>query len=602
MGVLATEVVEFRAAGLAELEARVDEFHRKFKQQADERAKLAERFTSPGKFVTRDAVRTTADMATAATKLANALKDVHSAAHWAEKNLTKFGQVQFNKSFLDDARELAKATREAANAAADHAAVTGRRMPGGGGPRFASAGASGMPADAVPRPERPQAFPLVRVGAVTTNGQTGVGAGGTGMIPYAASGRGRYAGDTRGTGPDVYDAEYTVSGGGGRPRVPQPGAKPLTTWERVAERFGRSVDASARLTEKGYKGLIGAAGQLEGAGKHLTRAGMIGAAAGGGLVARGFQGTVEGERFGREFDLLARELAGAFKPLLDGATRKVRDIRRIMERFDKDDQANVANKAVLAGGALAAGAAAKRFGVPLGRLPGLALLAKLGEQAAATVQIGQGQDAAEKAMRGEFSPDDFERLKNDKNIARVMAIADPEERKRAATDEVGKINQTLRDTKAQIDKEGFRGKLRMVGNELDTMGPVRLGIFGDGGKNARESAAALQEEQKKAGFFKQIFKAADNGNNLPQAPGVNGPNQNRDMVTLAQSGFNAVGGAYDAIQAELAKGGAAERDPVVEGLRMILLELQKQEAKRNNDEAAQRNIQAQIDLVNKGQA
>ena len=94
-----------------------------------------------------------------------------------------------------------------------------------------------------------------------------------------------------------------------------------------AERFGRS-----------------------GAGRALMGGTAAAGVSVGGLARSGFGGTVEQGRFDFEMKLLSREVAAAFKPLLEVATAVVSRVRRFMEKLGPGGQ-----NAVMAGG-LALGA------------------------------------------------------------------------------------------------------------------------------------------------------------------------------------------------------------------------------------------------------
>lgn len=56
------------------------------------------------------------------------------------------------------------------------------------------------------------------------------------------------------------------------------------------------------------------------------------------MARQGFQGTTAQARLENETTLLARELAGAFEPLTDAATRLARKARQAAEKMDRDDQ------------------------------------------------------------------------------------------------------------------------------------------------------------------------------------------------------------------------------------------------------------------------
>lgn len=110
------------------------------------------------------------------------------------------------------------------------------------------------------------------------------------------------------------------------------------------------------LRERYGSVLGGAAGRIEQAGQSrfakVAGAGLaaFGAAAGG-MARSGFSGTVEQNAFDYEMKMLAREMAGAFKPVMDLMTRGANSVRRFMEGLDESGQ-NLVMFAGLAGGAM----------------------------------------------------------------------------------------------------------------------------------------------------------------------------------------------------------------------------------------------------------
>lgn len=101
-------------------------------------------------------------------------------------------------------------------------------------------------------------------------------------------------------------------------------------------------------------------------------------AAGGTSIAMaksGFNGTVEGNRFDLEWKMLGREMAGAFKPVMEFATKAARSLREFMEALGPAGQ-----NLVMLGGIAATGYGLMRLG-GLG-LGGMGLLG-LGRGAAA---------------------------------------------------------------------------------------------------------------------------------------------------------------------------------------------------------------------------
>ena len=110
----------------------------------------------------------------------------------------------------------------------------------------------------------------------------------------------------------------------------------------------RAKDGLGRMIEK-LKGFE----SLQGIGTGAKALGVAGLATGAGLVANGFAGTVEMERFSRELTLLSRELAGAFRPLITGVTGLARDARKRLEKQGPAEQDQLLAGGVIAGGAVA---------------------------------------------------------------------------------------------------------------------------------------------------------------------------------------------------------------------------------------------------------
>ncbi len=178
----------------------------------------------------------------------------------------------------------------------------------------------------------------------------------------------------------------------------------------VLERRRREYEKTAHLAE-----LIAKHGErtgrflarhgttLEAAGKIGTYAGGAALATGAGLVRSGFQGTVEGNRLALETKMLGRELAGAFKPVIELTTRVTRGLRRFMETLGPAGQ-NV----VMFGGLALSGAMTLRMlggghllGAAARMMMGGGLLGRAGPSIAANVAANAaGSAAGNAATRG----------------------------------------------------------------------------------------------------------------------------------------------------------------------------------------------------------
>ena len=105
-------------------------------------------------------------------------------------------------------------------------------------------------------------------------------------------------------------------------------------------------------------GRIGAAAGNLATGAAATGVGTVSA-----LAARGFQNTVELNRFSAEMQMLSRELAGVFKPFLTVATKAARTARVGLERLDRGGQNRLMWGTVGTGAALWAARSAYTGGI-----------------------------------------------------------------------------------------------------------------------------------------------------------------------------------------------------------------------------------------------
>ena len=139
---------------------------------------------------------------------------------------------------------------------------------------------------------------------------------------------------------------------------------------RAAESMRRD-DISKRygLAGRGYLAVQDVRGSAVGraaGGAALAYGGFAGS-----LAAKGFQGTVEQNRLDTEWTMLAREFAGAFKPVIEAMTQGVRYVRKFMQGLDGAGQNLVMVSGLLAG-AYGAHRAIGFAGSVVGGLAGLA--------------------------------------------------------------------------------------------------------------------------------------------------------------------------------------------------------------------------------------
>jgi hypothetical protein len=107
----------------------------------------------------------------------------------------------------------------------------------------------------------------------------------------------------------------------------------------LRQRYGAAGAAVARV-EQGMRSPVGRA---------LGNATLAAGATVGGMVQRGFSGTVEQNRLDFEMQLLSREFASAFKPIIELMTAGVTKLRRFMEGLDGAGQNLVMIGGMLAG-------------------------------------------------------------------------------------------------------------------------------------------------------------------------------------------------------------------------------------------------------------
>jgi hypothetical protein len=158
----------------------------------------------------------------------------------------------------------------------------------------------------------------------------------------------------------------------------------------------RRAEAVAKYGER-WGGIVAKYGHIgSAAGKFATGAAATGVGTVTALAHRGFEGTVELNKFSNEMTLLSREFAAAFKPLMTVGTKLARVTRVGMERLDTTGQNAVMWGTLGLGGALAA-----RFaGVPVG---GYALKAAGWGAGAAASGVGSAAryvGTAGRAIRG----------------------------------------------------------------------------------------------------------------------------------------------------------------------------------------------------------
>jgi len=271
---------------------------------------------------------------------------------------------------------------------------------------------------------------------------------------------------------------------------------------REMARLGREYEKVRREAEliARYGRTFGGLAARYGAG--LRVAGGVATAAygaGAAMVGRGFSGTVEMNRFLAEFKIASREMAGAFTPALNTATRMMRRFSDRLARMGPDQQDRLMYGGLAVGGGLAAHALLRRTaGVGLGGAIAGAGSWLTGGWGAAAAGAGAGLGA--RAMGG---------LKSAAKKLPGVAIA------------AGLADEAL-------DDDGYYEMLRRrgtskLGSAIGAAGGVGLDLvtFGAFGRRMRERGEL--------------------------GAGDTGADPSRRRVTLPGGGFQDAGAGYEAI-------------------------------------------------------
>lgn len=321
-------------------------------------------------------------------------------------------------------------------------------------------------------------------------------------------------------------------------------ARQLEQITRQYERMRREAEMVAKYGETAGRFLSRHGGALSLAGGGLAAA----SGAGLGLARRGFQGTVEGNRFDLEMKMISRELAGAFKPLMDLATRAAGFARRRLERLDEGGQ-NLVAGGLIAGGALTGGGVAGHF------------LSKF------LTGRGLGEQLTRMAGRNPMGSRDMARL-GEHSAAEVAKR--PGFLRRAAR--LG--GRTLRAvpylgtaaTVLDASTGGDYGRMREAGKSRTASMMVAIGAsMGDMYYSLAPWEKTNPLDEARANWDRKHGRAPA-GAPTPAAGAAPGPNPNRRVVTVAGGGFDEPGAAYDRLNAAISlaesPAGAANGDAV----------------------------------------
>lgn len=273
----------------------------------------------------------------------------------------------------------------------------------------------------------------------------------------------------------------------------------------------------------------------------LARVGMAAGAGVSGMAARGFSGTVEGNRMNLELQMISRELAGAFLPAIKAVTGALQVFRKWLERIGPQTQNLIMLGGLAAGGLGAVGLA--RFGLAGLGMGGAAaagaggaglarFMPPLGFVGAGAAAFGIGHEvtgagAAYGAVRGMRAGTGA--LRGAARVAGPLAIgaigAD------AAT---GGYYSELR---ARGENKLVSGLGALGGGLMDF---VSFGTYGDAFRRRRGTGTGPFSTPEQRAAFER------------------GQGEERRRVTIADAGFESPGSAFERITNRLALVGANE--------------------------------------------
>lgn len=279
-----------------------------------------------------------------------------------------------------------------------------------------------------------------------------------------------------------------------------------------------------------------------------SRAGQMAVAAGvttTAMAMSGFSGTVEGNRLQLELQMISRELAGAFKPAIEFVTKALQGLRKGLERLGPNGQDAIA----IGMGGLGLLGMYRSVGM-LGRMAGVG-----GATAAAAGGGGLGAAAAGgglglMARRGLM-------------FAGGVGLG-------AAAHEMG-VDTTTGMLGAGALGLGHGALTRTGGTALKAAGrfalPVGIGMAGADAvdmygarRDAGESRLGAGLRSAAHGLTSFATLGMVDLYDKPGGRGVEGPNKDRRMVTIADSGFEAPGSAFERITNKLALVDAEKAD------------------------------------------
>jgi hypothetical protein len=297
--------------------------------------------------------------------------------------------------------------------------------------------------------------------------------------------------------------------------------KRVRTVERLNEQYARMqarAEAVAKYGERWGAVMHKYGGALHTAGRVGIGIAGAGVATATGLAYQGFSGTVELGKMQTEMQMLSREVAGVFKPLMTVMTKATRVTRKRLEHTDRSEQ-----RTLMWGGVGLAGLTGARIlGIPVAG-PTMFLLRRAG-----AVGGGSGTAAMGLKRAGVAGAVGYTLYDSGRDIA-----TDP-----STTRGLGR--QSVRSFDMFFGGEGFRAMGYKSGGPL---GQLYDGIFGSNESNPRNAPPAAS------------------------APGA-GPAV-RNMVTLAGGGWEESGQLFERLTTAIAKT-EGEEDTSEEALGPVL--------------------------------
>lgn len=326
------------------------------------------------------------------------------------------------------------------------------------------------------------------------------------------------------------------------------------------------------------------------------------------MAYKGFQGTVQGERFANESAALSREIAAIFAPVLGFATGFTRVIRQSLEGMDGSQQKKMMVGGLgVAGGLMAAktgvggallSAAPEMIGGGMGAISGIArgglalgrgalqigggiLGTGIGAASAGAAVLGAGFYNMGEQAQGRIERND---QANQGKLAemgltgdeygykeRFGKIANIDERNKAIREEQTNV---VRGQNKDPYQSGFHRNVVDALNDMTTIGGENIlshiGIDTFNGRNARR-----QEGENRSAILQNLANNPDAFKAPEQGPLDQTGQPVKTKLMLAQAGFAGAGSSFEDLQSEVLKktGGGMEGEKEGEAAAKKVIEL-----------------------------